>query len=403
MTAGCLPCCEGPTPGACACALYIPLGSTPDGTGNPPYASLSDAETAISDQVADCIAYAFVFDPSDLTSVAASQPAANQIDCDATRNIPGADNTNNIDIFFMVAAKAGETITANFTLTRTGGTISNDLTARLTLLDCALVTVLAQDTDTTSGVNTFTGTLSVTVPADGIYGLVASSSGETSITAGTIHAEFEIAGDDALIPQPVIALWDDSGTTRKLWACPKLLLPPLTESTGDWYADCAAADAVLTDPLQVSNCVGYYGGGSGNLPDTFAATDGGSSLSFSATWGSPTSGFGDCYGGVNAEAGETISFAFTGGTLGSADIYDDAGALVESIASGSSPITSAALPYTGRYTFRVRTFVFIMDPPFTSASITATSSGAMSVNPIQALYDVGLTCPARLNCGDSCP
>jgi hypothetical protein len=61
------------------------------------------------------------------------------------------------------------------------------------------------------------------------------------------------------------------------------------------------------------------------------------------------------------------------------------------------------LPYTGRFIVRIVSGPTDEDSESNSVSLDVSSSGAMSALEIQALYDVGLTCPARLNCGDSCP
>lgn len=200
---------------------------------------------------------------------------------------------------------------------------------------------------------------------------------------------------------PVIALWDDSGTTRKLWACPKLLLPPLTEASGDWYASCADAYTALTDPKLTSNCVGHVKDGPYVRTTSFTATDGGSSLSFAAVYSLPQGDTGTWWGSVNAEAGETLSAAFAGS--GVTDIffriYDDTGTEIDFVASSSSPAVSSPLPYTGRYTIAI----LLAGSGISTPSAALTSSGTMTVNEIQARYDKGLTCAGLLDCGDSCP
>lgn len=381
---GCLPCCNQPS--ECACALLIPPA---DDFVTSPYADYATAAAAIAAQVASCIGFIRKQTGGTITAFTADDSVADELTLSATGN---PDNAPSCQAFMWASLnmKAGSTLTV---VSTAGGGLAPGSGGGF-LYDCAGVLV-----DELHG-----SSVGFSIPADGAYIFLATI---TSLTSGFPFGSDTMTSvatsDDTMTVNPVIALWDDSGTTRKLWACPKLLLPPLTESTGDWYADCAAADAVLTDAAQVSNCVGCYGGGTGNAPDAFTATDGGTSLSFSGTWGSPTAGFGDCYGGVNAEAGETLSFAFTGGTQAEADIYDDTGTLIESLGPSGSTLVSSALPYTGRYTFRVRTFVSIMDPPFTAASMTATSSGTLSVNPIQARYDIGLDCAGTLDCGDACP
>jgi hypothetical protein len=83
-------------------------------------------------------------------------------------------------------------------------------------------------------------------------------------------------------------------------------------------------------------------------------------------------------------------------------IYDDTGTLVEDSSFIPGPtFTSSPLPYTGRYTVLV--IVASDAGGGTNASGVVTSSGTMSVNPIQARYDLGLTCAGTLDCGDSCP
>lgn len=218
--------------------------------------------------------------------------------------------------------------------------------------------------------------------------------------AANIDVTFTIAPSvNPMTVNPVIALWDDSGTTRKLWACPKLLLPPLTESTGTWYASCADAATAITD--QVSNCMGYIG----NPGDwTFSATDGGTSLTLDggAAVGTP-SGF-DVWGGINGVAAATISISLSatvGGGAGSAfftlNLYDDTGTLIATSATSS---LSHALPYTGRYTVEAACSI---GPPNWIDTASASITGIASVNPIQARYDLGLTCAGTLDCGNACP
>ena len=245
--------------------------------------------------------------------------------------------------------------------------------------------------------DSFSDSGTLTAPSDGIYYVQLevniASVGSTNTTDFTCTVSAT-----ALVTNPVIALWDDSGTTRQLEACPKLYLPLLTESTGDWYADCAEADGVLADPLQVSNCVGWCGGGPGL--SAFTATDGGTSLTLATT---NTTGC-STFGSVNCETGETITLtgSVSAGTMTVLlRVYDYTGALLYDSGTVSSPATSSALPYTGRYI--VNAVVASDAGGGTNASGVITSSGTLTVNEIQALYDVGLDCAARLNCGDSCP
>ncbi len=242
-----------------------------------------------------------------------------------------------------------------------------------------------------------------TIPEDGNYIIEINALGDYDSTS--VSCDFTVACDDAMVPNPVIALWDDSGTTRQLEACPRMLIPPLTESTGEWYADCASAsDAIDT---YVIDCIGYctFGIYQGSAPGDYVfSAYGTTSLNWTAAVlqdpGEDPIDFSDAgvfYGSINAEAGDTLSFSFSGSPTDSElCIYDNAAEFIECISSGSS----SPLPYTGKYIVSLNA---IWETQVQSMSAQVTSSGTMSVNEVQALYDVGLTCPARLECGDSCP
>ncbi len=101
------------------------------------------------------------------------------------------------------------------------------------------------------------------------------------------------------------------------------------------------------------------------------------------------------YISLNLTAGDTITIATTSPSI-LFRLSDYTGATVEEDFSGaSSSIVTSAVPYTGRYILAVGAF----DPSSdTTWQITVTPSSTYSLNPIQALYDGGLTCPARLDC-----
>jgi len=367
-----------------------------------PYADYATAETAIADQVFDCIAFA----AQDYVSIATTL-ASNEVDLTGTHSTAGENSTG---MWVSVALKAGSTVAFTWVTSSTGTMAEADSSIAISIYKCdgtLLSEYSAADSDPSGFSGSWTGPEAgfppapSTIPADGEYWIFVNFASGYGTTTATSSAAWTIISDDTMLVNPVIALWDDSGTTRRLWACPKLLLPPLTEDSGTWYADCAAADAVLTDADQVSNCVGFCEGGPGLT--AFTATDGGTSLTLATTHGSAVSVSQTCWGGVNAEDGETITATATvgAGTAGLVvNIYDDTGTLVESSGSVSSPWTSAALPYTGRYTISV-----IVDTSSTTTTFSAviSSSGTMSVNEIQARYDLSLTCAATLDCGDACP
>lgn len=377
----CLPCCTT-APGECACALLIP----PFGS---PYADYATAETAISDFVADCVGYAIGTGAAPLDSFSVDTSVENVVTLDGNLTATGAT----IEMYVNISVDEGETVTIDWNNSFTYDGEEQEPHFQWFAYNCAGDLVDSGEFFTASGTDSFTA------PAGGpftIYMVIDDNIGDNTSTTASVDISSTV-----LVANPVIAQWDDSGTTRKLWACPKLLLPILTESTGTWYADCAAADTVLTGS-GVSNCVGYTPGGPGVA--TFTATDGGTSLTLANTISPAGAGGTIMWGGINAVGGETLTVTATVGAGTASEevfIYDDEGNSVEDTGGPtSSPWTSSALPYTGRYTIKA---VVTSDSSTTSLSAAITSSGTMSVNTIQARYDLGLPCPATLDCGDSCP
>lgn len=242
-----------------------------------------------------------------------------------------------------------------------------------------------------TGEDADTGTFNFSIALDGEYIVKIETAGEDNST--TLSSDVLITSTDTLWVNPVIALWDDSGTTRKLWACPKLLLPPLTESTGDWYADATAAATAIS--TLTNGCKGYIE--STTNVSSFSAS-GTTSLTLAETL---TAGAMSCptvWGGINAVDAATITSTITvgAGTAGqTVTIYDDTGTQVETSGATTSPWTSAALPYTGRYTVKI---AMTSSSNTTSMSAAITSSGTMSVNTVQARYDLGLVCAATDDC-----
>ncbi len=365
-TGDCSACCEPPAD--CSCALLIPTFAAP-------YADYATAKAVITDPLlVTCEAY----NGSETTVMTSFSSSFDGTTLSASVAWSAAQ-TGVGPFFFSVSCLSGKTISVAFT---------NADALDIYIRDCFGSVVESATGEATP----FT---SAALSADGVYYLEIYLN--NPVSGSFSSTVISVTSSGVFVPNPVIALWDDSGTTRKLWACPKLLLPPLTESTGDWYASCADANTVLNDPLQVSNCVGYNAG----FADSFSATDGGISLSFSITAALPPPAYGPLWGGVNCVKGSTITVAWTGEPNGSVSIYDDNGTLIEDTGGFvTSPWTTAALPYTGRYIVEV---IALTGSGSTTASATITSSGTLSVNHIQARYDLGLTCAGTLDCGHSCP
>lgn len=244
-----------------------------------------------------------------------------------------------------------------------------------------------------------------TFPYDGVYYITFTAGDRGAGNASECDFNLTMTFDDAYVVLPVVYGWNvpmtpDTGPWFDLQSCPKLLLPILTEATGDWYASSGDAQAAIDD--FTSNCVGY----SASVLETFTATDGGSMLTLYGDTGTPTvTGVVEMYGSVNALEGETIDIDYvlttTAGALDvTIDIYYQDGTLVETFSdiggSGSGTFTSAPLTVTGKFIIRVNGG----GDPDEQKTFTAeiTSSGTLTVNPVQALYDVGLNCPQTLDC-----
>lgn len=356
------PCsCCGATPIACACALLIPaLGGT---------FTYANAVSAITNNVAaGCIGYI----DSAHTTFTAVPTSSTVITLDATFSASGKYYG-----YASITIPAATTITAVYSVT--GGFVI----PTLIVYDCAWNFI-----DGGTAPFSTSGTLVLsTIFSAGTYYIAVTSDNSTAWN-------FAVTVNTSLIPNPVIALWDDGGTTRRLWACPKLQLPPLTESTGTWYANSGAAATAIS--TLTSNCVGYIE--SMTNVTTFTATDGGATLTLAEALTSGATSCPTVWGGINAVNAATLTFTLTVGA-GTAkiavNIYDDTGAIVQASGLQNSPWTSSGLSYKGRYTFSVAMSSTLST---TSYSTVVNSSGTMTVNPVQALWDNSLICASRTDC-----
>lgn len=391
VRAPCMPCCT-PTPTECPCALLLPYTSglpvwRPAIPVFPSYAdALSAVTTGTPINTTDCIfgsCYGSLYLQGFTTN-----PVSYSEDVSVENELSSAFTVAQSQPLFVVSLStlAGAIISVDFTLSASGSEVSG------VLWDCE-----GNPIDFPDSVSGTSGTLIFSpIPSDGIYIILlqATFGGSPNFTV-----TYNITLDDTTVFNPVIALWDDSGTTRQLEACPNMLLPPLTESSGDWYVDCATAAAVMAS-IQVSNCIGYSDD-SFSTTFAFTATDAGTSLTLAGSANAGVAGL-VCWASLNAEVGKTITVTWSNSLGGAAAIYDQYGNFVDGNTPFGDPsaFTSMALPATGRYTIYTQQFTDLTNPP---GSAIITSSGTMSVNPVQSLYDVGLDCPARLTCGDSCP
>ncbi len=377
----CLPCCN--TPAVCPCPLFLPpfLGS--------PYSNIANAKAALV--LTNCYTYADII------------PADYQTDSNAA-TFDGVTLTGHI-----VGSRTGPgsiLVAPILRFTHSGGDLTLTCTATSYPTE---VTFLIYDCDwnlVTLGFNTGSSGVPIVItitalPAGDYNSYISINVPSTFGGSGSkvLTADYTLTDTGDYVIGPPIALWNDSGTTRQLEACPRLFLPTLTEHSGDWYASCVDAAAAITD--LVSNCVGYIE--SLTNVNGFTATDGGTSLTLAKTLTAGAMTGPVTWGSVNAVNGQTITVTASVGA-GTASlsviIYDYTGTAVQTSGTVASPFVSSALPYEGRYTVSV---LVGSSSNTTSLSAAITSSGVLTVNEVQAQYDIGLACPASLTCGDSCP
>lgn len=391
--APCLPCCNvAPEPPDCACSLqagYDWVGAYSDYSVYLPMADYATAKTAMDSFSANCISFTNYYGefpgsgtpPSVFT---ADDSVPNEVAWDFQ-----SSNDNGV-LYLCVCLKAGCTTTINYSISG-GDTVFVDAF----VLSCDYNGIVGWYSNRQSV--EFSGMLTFdAIPSDGIY--IIQFGANLGGTEDSINISATVSFDDDSVINPVIALYDSGvpETPYILEACPKLQLPTLTEITGTWYADLLTAEAVLAS-ANVSNCVGYIDSLTGI--SSFEATDGGSSLTLAVT-AIESAGTNTMWGSVNALASETLTFTFTtdaGTPSANVNIYNARGVLIETL-SGSSPLVSSALPYSGRYTLSVEIINAPPEDPFNTASVEVTSSDTLSVNGIQALYDSGFTCASRIDC-----
>lgn len=378
----------------CQCALVTPrqvnFGDR--------YSSLADAQNVISSFVSNCIgfiAYFTTFPPA-FFSFTATTPSNN---LKLQASVSWSGTYTETPMWSSLSLKSGSVLTINWSHT---WSIAIGTSSSYQLYDCDMNLLFTQAQNTSStGPGSDGGTFTTpAIPSDGTY-IISCRFNNGVRPPVNESGTFTISSNNTMVVNPVIAIYDDSGIARQLEACPKLEIPPL--QSGSWYANQSAAQSAIN--TLTSNCVGFEEF-PGELIGTFIATNGGSSLKLA--WTGPSIAIASLIGSVNLQTGKTISVIFNMtidlpafAAAFTCFIYDDQGTLLQSISdqiigpSGTKTITSSLLPYTGQYIIKIYSQPGV---GITAFSGNITSNGTLSINPVQALYDVGLDCPARLNC-----
>lgn len=368
---GCLPCCNQ---FECACALEVPPFSSP-------YPDYATAATVVADMQAWGSCYFFLQDSTgEVDTVSVTD--------DGTDIVASVTFFNPVTVFgemwLSITASSGDT----FSVAYTGG---SDIT----------VVVYACDGTIIETVNSSSSPASISaLPASGTYYFKVSVF-DPPFSSTFTAASFTITPSATYVLNPSVVLWDDSGTTRKIEVCPKFLLPPFTESSGDWFVDESEASSFITE--WITDCLfygpktGFVSGFSATYTETASGVD--SDITYS---GPAETNAGGAFFSVSAEEGESVTLSWTGSSdadplEGILQVFDDSGTLVLSNSSTSSPITVNPIPSTGRYLIIA---IVLANGGATAFDIqsSASVSGVITLNPAQALYDVGLDCPARLDC-----
>lgn len=392
-TGGDCECCGG-TPSECPCALLVPLDVFGNLTPTTPYADYATAADALYLYYAfDCYLWSVdIWNPAIDVSVADQLTITQSQPSGATE--PYA--VTGLNLF------GGETLTVDYSASTAG----SDIFIGAFLYDCNGDAV-ASDSIFHPSAGPWSGTLDLgTIAADGNYKLIIN----VSQFVGASSATFVI-NSVGIFPNPIIAQWDDSGTTRQLEACPKLVLPLIWEGGGnDWYADQTEAAGVISG--MTADCFIYSGG----IPFAGPQLALGASISGGTISLNSQTSINVAQGqiAIFVEAGETIDAAYTV-TAGSGStnvlvitVRDtDGNPIGEDVISSPSSGTitvpefpggpSLVFPYSGKYYLR---FNAVISGSGTTLTADVTSTGAIDLYPIQALYatDPLLDCPGRLDC-----
>lgn len=385
----CVVCCTPVV--TCPCELQLPYPYPFNGT----FPDVATAQTDLSDFVVSCIAWAldtiYGYTPPD--TFTADNSTQNILIISIEYLTLAASNYNS---YSAISVSDGTSLSIDFTITCSG----SEQLGQAILVDCATGETVMEDS-----ISSASGTLALNSIPEGKYilNLQFSAGGSTPVP---ISADFTVTADLVMVVNPVVAIWDDSGTPRELEACPKFILNPIVGSP-DPFPDEATAQSFIDD--WTTNCVAAREQGA--PLDTFSATDGGSSLSIDLAT-PPTNPGGtigvNAFGSLNLIGGSTFFCAYTAsctGTVVSDSIQFqilDADFNVLSTVSGTfasgSPL-SITVPYTGKFYVRFDAGALV---GFQTVVLTAhcdfTSDDTLTVNPVQALYDVGAPCPARLDC-----
>lgn len=334
-------------------------------------------------------------------------------------------------IIFLANVAVGSKITVNYNCVSAGNNAYISSIVLQVAGPCATSPVIdrVQLTPIDFGYSsTQNGTITMTTPflEEGEY-LILLQSAALPMSIGdnvsNLTSTFNVTTTSGpFLPSPIVALYDDSGTTRQLEACPKMVIPSPTNSSS-WYTteafaqeainenvlDCKIAvfSNIAMDCQGVPDPSGIDGDFSGTATSVISNSVLVSSSAIDATYGC----FFISYIEILGTPGATVSVEsiYSGQVLNLNACYtvqlatDNEGGFFQS-GTGTSLIDSV-IPANGRALFIFKIAAYARFEPASSytpfsirVDFTISSSVSFEQLDIQALYDVDLDCPARLNC-----
>lgn len=394
--AGCLPCCNVNIvpPVACECAFVFDNYLNPPGPGDPPnpFPNASAAQNYIDLYTLSCFAVAA--DPFGNTVLTnASFDGTNVLVSTSGNRIP-VDRPYAVAVCSIATEASANVNVALIGYSDVGGNNVAGLVSSISVADCEGSAINPID----SGANYAI----YPAPSTEIMEITLAYFGYEEATSANFN--FRITSANNLVTNPVSANFTENNVTRQLGACPRLYLPPLTESTGDWYANCASANTAIS--TLSNNCVGFIESLTG--ANSFAAFASGNSVQVLVNVNAEGGTCSNMWVSVSMNMGQDFT-ADIGGTyanlppLGTHEItlYDYSGAALNvsgALNPADSPWVVNNLPYTGRY------IVSCNGGGGNMLAVAATyTSVPLVAHNIQSLYDISLSCAARLDCGNNCP
>ena len=383
---------------AVACPLTCALPVPPLGNPYPDYQSAEDVITGTGTNSHErAICYGFV-DAFSESSVLAGYTIDTDTPNRAFINVTLSSGLA-LDSWISITCEASP-ITVAYGLTVTS-CVGNNYSAAAILYDAETGTQIDIDNAATNS-----GNLTVIAPQSGTYYLkMVFTAGVTAPgSCGLLLTSTVSSGSNRMILNPAIVRYDDNGTTRQLETCPKLLLPLFTEATGNWYDNLSEAQSAIAASI---NCLSVsYDPGQGGSYGSLSANASFNSLALVGSYTNggeaPFSSVG-MYGSVSlAGAGSlNVDFVFPASSSYGLDVRDENGNLVysQSFSGGSNATITVPGLSPGKYLIFCITTASV-GPGGTNTSVfTASAIGTtLTANLVQALYDVGLDCPGRLDC-----